>query len=292
MPDAATITYDTTRLCARGDHCPAAVHAPDGALVPALAPSGCPYCTRCASAVHRTLGAMPWRYAWLRWHIGDKGTAPPGPRVTGTREAPIPLRADIDALIREMVSVLSDWDERVAAAAGLDRPGTELARRRRDEVALPAAAAALRAHLPVLLALPAEPMMRTMPLSRNAPPLPPGTTGWVHQAAGYVRYFADLSGADAGRDIFRLAWLSRRLLGETVPPPERLDGVPCKGCDVLALVACADPEYRSECESCGDILSPGEYLEWVRKYTRIARQWVEDGTVAPADPRGYSRMAA
>lgn len=290
MP-ATTIRADAR--CARGDHCGNAARAADGTLIPDWADHPSPFCHRCTTAVARTLTAMPARYAWLRHHIGEKGTRPDsGPVTGGAVEAPLPLRADIDALIRDMVDTLCSWEERVADAAGLHRPVTADSRRRRDEVALPAAAAMLAARLDVLLLLPAEPMTRTMELTRSARPLPKGTLGWVHKTAGFIRYYADLSGADAGREIFRLAWMSRRLLGETLPPPDRLDGIPCKGCDVLGLEVCADPDYRSECAACGDLLTAGEYLDWVRLYSARARRWVEEGVVVPADPRGYSQLAA
>jgi hypothetical protein len=290
MTDTDTDTA-TARRCHRAEHCGNAASGPDGTLLGAWAEPGTPYCHRCTQAITRTLTAMPARYAWLRWHIGRKPVTGQADPVTGTREAPMVIRLDIDALIRDMTGVLGSWDERVADACGLDRPATAISRARRDEVAIPAACAALAVRVPALVALPAEPMTRTMTLRRGMR-FPEGATGWVHRTAGFVRVYLDLSGADAGREILGLAWMSRRLLGETIPPPARLDGVPCKGCDVLALVECWDHAYRSECEACGDLLTAGEYLEWVRMYSRLARQWVEEGTVVPVDRHGYSHMAA
>ena len=284
------MTQPSDRRCARAEHCGNAEPTDQG-LAGAWAEPGSPYCRRCTTAAARTLWAMPARYAWLRHHIGYK-PAGHGDPVSGSREAPLPLRLDIDALICDMVLILVSWEERVADQAGLDRPAADVSRRRRDEVAIPAAVATLHPRMDMLLQLPPQPMMRTATLTRNAPPPPAGSTGVVYPLAGFIRYNQELSGADAGREIFRLAWMSRRLLGETIPPPATLDGIPCKGCNVLALEVCGDPEYRSECAACGDLLTPGEYLEWVRWYAAWARDQVAGGTVTPADPGEYQRLAA
>jgi hypothetical protein len=279
------------RRCAREQHCGDAAPGPDGRMAAAWAHPGYPFCRRCISAIARTLDAMPQRYVWLRIHLGDK-TASRAERVTMSKEAPMPLRLDIDALIREMVTVLCSWEERVAAAENLSGPDTDESRSRRDEVAIPAAVRVLAPRLPVLLALGPEPMARAVTITRRTPPPAEGTVR-VLKPGGWAIDNTDLSGADAGREIFRLAWMSRRLLGETMPPAVPLDGIPCKACDLVqALEVCADPRYRSECSECGDLLTSAEYLDWVRRYSAWARGKVTAGDLVPAHMDDYRALVA
>jgi hypothetical protein len=304
------------RRCARGEHCGNAAITPAGAREPDWALADLPYCHRCASAVGRALDAMPERYVYLRTHIGDKGAGKQQDRVAGSREAPTPLRLDVDALIRDMVLILVSWHERVAAAEGLAYPvtdgGHDLSRFRRDEVAIPAAVAVLTPRLDTVLQFGPSATMRPLPVGPARDDQHrlvrdpdgkivtevrgldryPGATGVVHPLAGWASVNVDLDGAAFGREIFWLSWMTRRLLGETIPPPERLDGIPCKGCDLLTLIVCPEPVYRSECTECGDLLTRPEYTDWVKLYSAWARRQVESGEVTPADRDAYERIAA
>jgi hypothetical protein len=286
MPDA--------RLCARREHCGDAQPDENG-LVSARAKPGLPFCARCVGAIGRALAAMPQRHAWLRARIGEFPARAARVWVSGTRDPRCAvIRLDVEALTRDMTETLCGWEERVADAEGLHRPGTALSRRRREKVALAGAVSTLGIpeRLEVLLGLPPAPMARYVPLTRRMTAPPPGVTGWVHKTAGYMVINEDRSGADAGLDILSLSWQARRLLGEVIPPPERLDGVPCRACGALALEACAEPEYRSWCAQCGDLLTPGEYLDWIRLYAARVRRQVAAGELEPADPAGYERAAA
>src|SRR5690606_1776348 len=83
-------------------------------------------------------------------------------------------------------------------------------------------------HVSTLLALPEEPMLRTMPLHQAAT-LPPGTTGLVHPAAEYADVILPLDGTQAGVELLELHHRIRRMLGETRPPARHLP-TPCRCC--------------------------------------------------------------
>jgi hypothetical protein len=264
--------------CARGEHCPGATAAEDGTVTPDWAQYDSPFCRRDHDHAGRCLASLPEWYVRLRAGLGDKRQLA-DERVSGSRTAPVPVRLDYDALIRDMLYVLCSWEERVRAAAGLEVPDTGLSRSRRDEKALPAAVAVLTAHFGTLLGLPSEPMPRYRSL-RSAAQLPAGTPGIVRPLAGYAEIVLPLSGADAGNEIMHLHYRARSALGETRPPAERLDGVPCKQCDEIGLARAsawsasdaADTDVWSECTSCGHMMSKREYDEWTEMYARYIEE--------------------
>jgi hypothetical protein len=202
--------------------------------------------------------------------------------VSGSRTPPVPVRLDYDELIRDMLLILCSWEEAVRMAAQLTPLDTVMSRRRRDEIALPAAVTLLIAHFDRLLVLPSAPMRRIRSM-RSAAELPEGTLGLVHPAGGYAEIIIDLDGADAGLEIAALHYRARSALRQTSPPPERLEGIPCRRCEVLGLERAAPPrspdgpEYWSECTQCGQLMTRDEYVTWVRLYAA----WVESQETAP-----------
>jgi hypothetical protein len=262
--------------CARAIRCPAQVPDGDGGLAADWADGG-PYCPRCARTLDRVILGMPARYVWLRCRIGRRDVRAKAPRVSGSQEPRLEYRVEVDELIRDMTLVLGSWGRRVSAVMRLSPP-----RGRRDQVIIPDAARVLSPHLDVLLGLPAARMYRPRPVTRDDPRPAAGTRAEATWEAGWLEERPSLSGADAGEELFGLAWRCRRLLGETDPPAEYLDGVPCHSCGVLAVYACPDAAYRSECAGCGDLLTAGEYLDWVRDCARKARAMMEGTEPAPA----------
>jgi hypothetical protein len=274
--------------CARGGHCLNAT-VEDGELTAAWSDPPSPFCGRDTSLVARSLAGLPAWYVALRVAIGDK---PRGrdDKVSGSRAAPVPVRLNVDALIRDMITILCSWDERIADAHQLTRPATWLTRLRRDEVTIPATVGALTPRLPDLLQLPPSPMWRTCSLHAAAA-LPAGTPGRVHPLAGYAEVFTELDGTGAGLELLRLDYRCRRVLGHTTPPPVRLDGVPCRQCEALALEVAPEPQYRSLCADCGHLMSHAEYRDWARQYAAWARQRVMSGDLEPNDPAAYQKIA-
>lgn len=276
--------------CARDARCTGVTTTTDGHPIADQVQAPTPFCGRDVYAIGRALASLPERYVQLRTKIGDKPTIV-GEPVSGSREAPIPLRVDVDATIRDMLLVLLSWEERVAAVARLTRPATWLSRRRRDEIALPQAVTTLQSWLELLLCLPAEPMTRILPI-RGRAALPAGVAGMVHPHGGYIEATIDLAGAHAGLEVLHLVYKTRQVLGETTPPPVRLDGIPCRGCEALAMQVCPDPHYRSECTECGQLLTADEYADHIRDYTAKARALLCAGEIHPNDPVTYHRIAA
>jgi len=270
----------SARRCARGDRCPGAQPDEEGVLQPDWAVEG-GFCLRDYRHIARCLDELPEKYVDLRSQMGAKNQQSDD-RVSGSRTPPVPVRLDYDELIRDMLLILCSWDERIADVQRLERPLTSLSRHRRDEIALPAAVITLSAHFDRLLALPSAPMRRIRSL-RAAAEMPEGTPGLVHPVAGYVEAIVDLDGTDAGLELVSLHYRARSALRQTNPPPEKLEGVPCKQCDHLSLQRAAPPrspegcEYWSECDLCGNLLTREEYVVWIKLYAA----WVNSQQTAP-----------
>lgn len=195
--------------CARGNHCAArtTAAASGGERVIVPAQTYRTYCDPCRDRIRDCLEDLPARYRELRDRIGDKGRAD-GPRVSGGgRTPPIPINLGMDALIRQTEEIILSWDERVRALANLtDLAAPDLAR------GVSAACGMLHAHVDVLLGLNADSMARTMDLARHEF-LPEDAVGWVHPAAGWVDYYTDLAGEEAGREVLNLHHRALKVLG-------------------------------------------------------------------------------
>ncbi|RCG31958.1 hypothetical protein DQ384_05290 [Sphaerisporangium album] len=260
--------------CARGDQCTAPRLLPVAGgtvrLAPALAPRA--FCAADEAVIATALATLPARWHDVHAELGTKGRAA-GPKVAISKTAPLPLSETADELLRDIVTILTSWEERVAAVARLAIDATA-ARRRRDHVAVKAAARTLTGHLAVLLALPAEPMTRIMSLA-HAATLPTGTTGVVREAAGYAEANLELSGADAGLEVLTLHRRCRRLLGETAPAPRLLDGVACRTCDFTELREVLDDDgvfAGARCYECGAEYTTTSYTELVDERKRAAAE--------------------
>jgi hypothetical protein len=269
---------DGQRSCAQGNRCASAtrVQEPDGdAWVPARGPRA--FCAPDRGKIANALAELPRLYVSLAAEIGrpSQGTttarSPFGPR--------LPLRGDIDAIMRAYAEVLVAWHERVAVIASLSAPpephrdGSPSAR---PSWYVARAVHVIEPRLDVLLALEPEPMRRAVSL-RDLPLMPEGTEGVVRSV--YAAVLADLSGADAGLEVLALHRLARSVLGETRQRPVELLGVPCRDpeCDMLALRRAelpsdpAEPAWWSECTQCGDRMDEEEYRDWTRRYARWAQ---------------------
>jgi hypothetical protein len=249
------------RPCARGEHCAArTAETINGERVVTPAATYQPLCRTDRGLVEAALDELPERYLELAFMLGSK-TRSDGPRVSGSRSAPIPLRMDVDELMVKVVSVISSWDERVRdiPQLKLSGPDTEASRHRRGEVALTRMCATLTKHLDALLALPAGPMVRYVPLTA-ALDLDDDTEGRA-RPAGYAELLADLSGADAGLEILALERDCRHMIGWTARHV-RLP-VPCDRCDSIALVqwdGATGLEEGAYCTSCGYEYTDNEYV--------------------------------
>jgi hypothetical protein len=266
--------------------------------MPAWADPPLPFCKKDATAIGRALAAMPERYVMLHMALGAK-TRVPDDKVSGSRQAPVPIRLDVDTLVRDMVLILCSWEERVADAAQLTRPATWLSRYRRDQVSIPAAVTTLAPRLPELLQYRATPMIRVIPIgtrkadaAAQAAVQARGLTGRAHRSAGYAEVYADLDGSAAGLEFLHLEYRCRRTLGQTIPPPVLLEGIPCRSCDALALEAAPEPQYKSSCAECGELLTEIEYRGYVKQYDHWVRRQVAAGEITPNHMAEYAKLAA
>ena len=260
---------DGQQPCRRMSWCTSSVIVndnPDGSgrRVPSYGPRA--LCERDADLVRHSLEELPAQYAHLVAELGNPSSrtrpvrVPFGPR--------IPLRLDIDTLLRAVAESLISWHERIAVVDRLHFPEGRLARMRRDGRAIQRAVDVIAPRFAALIALPPEPMMRAVDL-RDLAGMPDDTPGVVH--AAFAEIVCDLDGGDAGMEILNLRHLCRAVLGETRSRPDELIGVPCRadGCGLRALVRAeppsdpSDPGSYSECLSCGDKMDDAEYGDWV-----------------------------
>ncbi len=254
---------DGKRDCARGEWC-SAWHpvAENGTTRRVPARTYQPFCPEDRHRVETDLHQLPAQFVHLAAEIGNPVRngqmirMPFGPR--------IPIRIDIDTLMRAIVESLSSWHERVADVDSLTYPLTATSRFQRQMVAVRDAERVLVHRVDVLLALDRQPMDRTRKVITDRDP--------KGRASEDVIETEDLSGADAGMEIFTLRYLCRAVLGETKARPEELLGVPCREweeCGQMALrravlpSAPDAPAWWSECAACGDRLTETEYREWV-----------------------------
>jgi hypothetical protein len=232
---------------------------PDGTgrRVPEYGPR--PFCSRDALLVERSLTELPAQYVHLSAELGNPSgrsssiRVPFGPRV--------PLRVDVEALMRLISESLTSWHERVAAAASLTFP----AGYRRDGYAVQRATDVMAERVAAVIALPPEPMTRSVDI-RDLAAFPDDTPGVVH--AAFAEIVVDLDGGDAGMEILNLRYLARATLGETRAKPEELVGVPCHDCGWRAVYRAElpshedEPVWWTECARCGDRMSEETYREW------------------------------
>jgi hypothetical protein len=256
------------RLCARGEWCASGAkqRRDDGTFT--RAPSTCTraFCEKDWGLTARCLDGLPTLHGRLHAAIGDHVVreivlrVPFGPTV--------PLRLDVDEIMRLIVDCVMTWHERVADVAPTLTPirtrdwrERSLGMRSGDQ--LPHSVKILAGHLTTLLGLPAAPMLRPS----ASPAAKAVYAAEIVRAAGET-VLTIAAGETAGNEILRLDWLGRACLLETPAPVERIIGVPCKECERRALVRAAppqhegDPEFASCCRYCGDLLSPDEYAEW------------------------------
>lgn len=243
------------RECARGAYCSDPRIISDGGKTvrsPALTYQA--FCPQDRNAIDKALKELPAFQVRVHAEIGSRGQAT-GPRVSSSKTPPLPINLSVDELLRDLASVLHSWHERVAAVARLSSPNGSVH----------AACKVLSAHLDALLALPEEPMGRSVWL-HEAANLPPGTIGLVHKSAGYADVFMHLDGARAGLEILNLHHRCRRLLGETKLRARRLSGVYCD-CGFAELYETLDDDGQhagAKCRQCRTEYDQQQYADLTR----------------------------
>lgn len=201
-------------------------------------------CTPCRDRLPRTLADIAALHAQLPDVIQrDQANTQ---RVTGSREAPVPVNIDAVDLsaharngnaTQEAKEHPEDQIGQIAVASILDQWAADW----RDEMAF----------------------RQTLPA-----PTVPGLTHWLSDRCEWAcdRHPAiDEFAAEMGR----LRAVLRGVLGLTEPEPEFCDGVVCRKCDRYALYRESD---YVECDHCGLLYSWAEYAEWVGLLAAQARR--------------------
>jgi hypothetical protein len=222
------------------------------------------FCQSDRNLIFRALCGLPELWVRLHQELGVKAQA--GEHVTMSRSAPVPVNLAADALMREVLAVLTSWDEAVRMNAGLTLPDTQLARQRRDGFVITAVDKTLRAHFDRLIGLTAEAMSRSYGIDGDLEKIPEGCYGRTNLIGGYCEVSVELSGADAAEEILSLAYRCRSFLGET-RMVERLDA-PCPdpSCSGFSLERVQGSAYAAECKDCGRLMSSSEWTMWTRIY--------------------------
>jgi hypothetical protein len=185
------------------------------------------FCGTDQQRIGDAIAGLPKTYAELRLLLPVTGQQEE--RVTGSREAPVPVNLDVQAFMRQIVHVTCSWEDQVRAAVRLsDLPDG----RRRDGVALAQACRTLSAHLTALLSLPHETKVRFVAPGRLAE-MEPGT--WWADSAGDAWAYSDLDGTGAGLEFLAMHGRARGMLGLT-RQRRRITEVPCDGCRGKTLV--------------------------------------------------------
>jgi hypothetical protein len=258
------------RPCARGERCASAVtvQQPDGSFARQALNGPRPFCSPDRDFIGQSLAGIPELYEQLAETLGEKSPGT-GPAVSGSHEAPIPLRVDVDELMRRIVSTLSGWDERVADIARLSVSDTKISRNQRHAWLLPRMVGRIRAHLDALLVLEPEPMIRYRTIEEARDHALNGGFGWIHPAAGYAEVIEDRSGIDAAEDILDL---ERRCLGILQVKPKHLPlPMPCWECDCPAVQRLDGPtglRDEAECTACGETYTLEKFHDLMTHLTK------------------------
>jgi len=258
--------------CARADWCAdKRVTIEDGERVVSPALTYTAFCVADRAIIASCLGLLPDLTGRLCAAIGDHVIGemlirvPFGPSV--------PLRLDVDAVLRLITERLAGWEEVTRTTGRLAETDTEVTRRRglRDpQEQVRESAGTLARQLDVLFALQAVPLERWLPLRKPIADAEP-------ESVAGERAIVLLNGADAGNEILWMEWLGRAVLMETPPQIERLLGVPCRGCELRTLRRAdpplhdGDPVYWSVCMQCRDLMLRDDYDEWVTRNAAFYR---------------------
>lgn len=248
--------------CARGDRC---VNS-DSEGKPALGPRV--LCTNDRAYLVETINRIPEVYLELCLMIGAKGGVANGPRVSGGgKNPPIPLRVDVDALMRDVIDVISSWDERVRIVMKLSEPIRT--RRRQNGFAMATTCEFLAKHVDALLSLESAWMWRNVDDTR-VKDLPKDAITVTHDDASWLSYETEMAGADAALELFSLFSRCRSKLGHTPRHQDLL--TPCWQCEQRMLRrwdGSAGLEDHVECRSCG-VRYLGEDLATLMKHEEAA----------------------
>jgi hypothetical protein len=240
-----------TDLCLAADRC---VDFDRRSGESALAESG-PLCEGCLLAGERAVGQLVLDFRDLEQHLppslGQWGDGQPA----GRDEHRIPLNLAVDELQRQIWHVLTCWEEVVRE---VDRLSESVTRGVRAGWAVQAAAQVLQPRVRLLARVGAVELADYPALDEDE------ACRWE------VIEHVELAGWRAVLDFRRLHDRAHSLLGLTSAGPERIQLVPCRDCDTLALYRVSGND-RVFCGACPALLSAEEFRRWVGLLAEHAR---------------------
>jgi hypothetical protein len=218
---------DAGTPCACGRRCAESDYQGNAALCPRA------FCLTDRDWIGRAIFKLPETYASLALLLPRSEQA--GERVSGSREAPIPVAADVEAFMREIVHVAVSWEDQVRAVARLsDYPDG----RRRDGKALADACRTLGpdGQLDTLLSLLPESKVRYAPPWRIAELAESDPDVILHfDTSGDAWETVKKDGTAAGLEFLAITGRARGMLGLT-RQRRRITELPCDGCSAPTLV--------------------------------------------------------
>lgn len=146
-----TTPHDTSR-CAAGMRCRAYQYD----VGPAQLYTSVPLCDSCVAYAQTTIRQLRHDWADLAQHIAR--TSRPGEVISGSRDAPIPIRVDVEALQAEIVHVLTTWEMILRRHERLSPPPPG---RVRPGYAVRRASDLLRLMAPIVATIPPTPVRPT-----------------------------------------------------------------------------------------------------------------------------------
>lgn len=227
---------DGATSCACGKHCAERDYQGN----PKRGPRA--FCDSDRRHIGHAIRGLPEAYVQLRLLLAP--SMQQQERVSGSREAPVPMNTTVEAFMREITAVAVGWEYQVREVARLSWPSEDPVR---DGVALARACKLLAGtgqrgsdgypdtgRLDTLLALAPAVMRRFVPPTVKVGDLEPGTIIEI-DTAGDAWCEAPMDGTHAGLELLRLHGRARGMLGFT-RQRRRITEVPCDGCRGKGLV--------------------------------------------------------
>lgn len=243
--------------CARGNRCSEADHLG----IPKHGPRS--LCETDTRYLRTDIADLPERYVELHGLLGRAGQGDDERVSGGSNEAPIPLAADVDALMREVVRIACDWEKAVRARGRLTAHPAGL--RRRDGVRLATACETLTGHLDVMLSLGPHWMYREATRQRIKEIIGEDETvssRFIIDRSGQAWERRQMTGTDAALEVFALTGKVRGALGLSLPV-RKITEVRCDNCHEKMLIQrgarSGDWEPRVTCRSCPNVYAGARF---------------------------------
>lgn len=247
---------DGQRPCARGDYCKqrAVVIGEDKKrrIEPALGYQA--FCPADRNDIAVKLALLPRAHAWLILERHEQAPRDQAGRHGKAVAPPLPIRGDVDALLRKLTLVLCSWEDRVRDVAQLTPADPARAAQYDQPGPVTAAATTIGRRLDAVLALQFAPMLR---------------------GDGDGLAEVELDGADAGMEILALHYQSTVMLGLVARKPEVLLAVACYQCQMRTLRRADPPKtddeplWYSECKNCRHRMTEPDYRDHVKRLAAL-----------------------